>query len=192
MEFDSTVLSTFVAGPILCLTQGVAAEKPMTSLRYSSDAADLDLLELAWNALQEHHSTVVPSLGGETPPRGLSDAWKRRRVKYEGWLEGPESFFVIAERDGAVAGYAFLTVAPGFAAWETGPIANLETLSVVSEQRRSGLGAQLLEAAWSRLAERGVGEMAITAAISNVDSHRFYERHGFEQAFIVYYGKRDD
>jgi hypothetical protein len=34
--------------------------------------------------------------------------------------------------------------------------------------------------------------MAITAAASNIDSHRFHERHGFEQAFVVYYGKRDD
>ena len=106
--------------------------------------------------------------------------------------EDHETFFAIAEREGAAAGYAFLTVAPGFAAWATGRIANLETLSVVSEHRRSGLGAQLLDAAWSKLAERGVSEMAITAAISNVDSHRFYERHGFERAFVVYYGKRDD
>jgi ribosomal protein S18 acetylase RimI-like enzyme len=170
----------------------VAAEKLTTSLRYSDDAAELDLLEPAWNALQEHHSAVVPALGGETPPRGLADAWERRRAKYAGWLEDCEAFFVIAEREGAVAGYAFLTVSPGFAAWATGPIATLETLSVVSEHRRSGLGAQLLDAAWSRLAERGVREMAITAAVSNVDSHRFYERHGFEQAFVVYYGKRDD
>jgi len=34
--------------------------------------------------------------------------------------------------------------------------------------------------------------MAITAAIGNVDSRRFYERHGFEQAFVVYYGTKDD
>jgi len=176
----------------LCLTQGVATEKTTTSLRYSSDAADLDLLEPAWNALQAHHSAVDPSLGGETPPRALADAWERRRAKYEGWLADPETFFVVAERADAVAGYAFLTVAPGFAAWETGPIANLETLSIVSEHRRSGLGTRLLDAAWSRLAERGVREMAITAAAGNVDAHRFYERHGFKQAFVVYYGKRDD
>jgi [ribosomal protein S18]-alanine N-acetyltransferase len=135
---------------------------------------------------------VVPSLGSETPPRALADAWERRRTKYESWPADPETFFVIAERDGLVAGYAFLTVGPGFAAWATGRIANLETLSVVSEHRRTGLGAQLLDAAWSKLAERGIREMAITAAISNVDSHRFYERHGFEQAFVVYYGKHDD
>jgi len=135
---------------------------------------------------------VVPSLGGGTPPRGLADAWERRRAKYQGWLEDPGTFFVVAERKGAVVGYAFVTVAQGFAAWATGPIANLETLSVVSGHRRSGLGAELLDAVWSRLAERGVREMAITAAIGNVDSRRFYERHGFKQAFVVYYGIRDD
>jgi hypothetical protein len=25
---------------------------------------------------------------------------------------------------------------------------------------------------------------------TNVDSHRFYEREGFSQAFVVYHGKR--
>jgi hypothetical protein len=31
--------------------------------------------------------------------------------------------------------------------------------------------------------------MSITAVLSNVDSHRFYARHGFEQSFVVFYGK---
>jgi len=31
--------------------------------------------------------------------------------------------------------------------------------------------------------------MAITTTTTNVDSHRFYEREGFQQRFAVYYGK---
>ena len=54
-----------------------------------------------------------------------------------------------------------------------------------------GVGAALLEAVWEHLAEIGVADLAITAAKANVDSHRFYEGHGFTQSFVVYYGKRD-
>lgn len=34
-------------------------------------------------------------------------------------------------------------------------------------------------------------DLAITTAKTNVDAHRFYERRGFSQAFVVYHGRRD-
>ena len=46
-----------------------------------------------------------------------------------------------------------------------------------------------IDAVWERLAELGVEDMAITTTVTNVDSHRFYERQGFSQRFAVYYGK---
>ena len=159
--------------------------------RYCDSVDELDALEPLWNALQEHHAAVLPALGSRTLPRDAADAWERRRAKYEGWLEDPETFFVVAEDGGRSIGYAFVTVGAGFAAWATGRLANLETLSILPEHRRLELGAQLLEAAWSKLADDGIDEMVITAAITNVESHRFYERQGFEQAFVIYYGKRD-
>jgi hypothetical protein len=39
------------------------------------------------------------------------------------------------------------------------------------------------------LTEMGVEDLAITAAKTNVDSHRFHERHGFTQGFVIYHGK---
>jgi hypothetical protein len=41
---------------------------------------------------------------------------------------------------------------------------------------------------WEHLAEMGVEDLAITTAKANMDSHRFYERHGFIQGFVIYYG----
>lgn len=160
-------------------------------VRYAQSAEELDVLEPLWNALQEHHSEILPALGGQTPPRPRSDAWVRRRAKYERWLEDAESFFVVAEEDQEPVGYAFVTIDPGYAGWATGRLAELETLSVLPAHRGAQIGGQLLDAVWSKLAERGVEEMAITTALTNVDSHRFYERHGFQQGFVVYYGKRE-
>ncbi|HZE04948.1 MAG TPA: GNAT family N-acetyltransferase [Solirubrobacteraceae bacterium] len=165
--------------------------KPAITLRYADEADQLHAIEPLWNALQEHHSKLVPSLGGSAPKRELTDSWRRRRAKYERWLQDPETFFVVAEDGDRPVGYAFVTVGSGYAAWQTGDrIAELETLSVLPEHRSDGVGAALLEHVWEQLAEISVEDLAITAAKTNVDSHRFYERHGFTQGFVVYYGKR--
>ena len=129
-------------------------------------------------------------LGSQAPARSLADSWPHRRARYEAWLSSENSFFLIAEEEGRAVGYAFVTVGSPYAGWATGRLANLETLSVLPDRRKDGIGSELLAATWQRLAERGVTEMSITTAVSNVDSHRFYERHGFEQSFVVFYGKR--
>jgi ribosomal protein S18 acetylase RimI-like enzyme len=159
-------------------------------LRYSNDVGRLAELEPLWNSLQEHHGSLNPRLGGSAPKRELADSWRRRRAKYERWLEDPETFFVVAEDGSGPIGYAFATVGPGYAGWDTGDrLAELETLSVLPGNRSSGVGAALLDAVRSRLADLDVDNLVITTAKTNVDSHRFYERHGFTQEFIVYYGK---
>jgi GNAT superfamily N-acetyltransferase len=161
------------------------------SLRYESNVAALDLVEPIWNALQEHHSRITPQLDPRTPKRDIADAWRVRRAKYVRWLEDPEAFFVIAEDEGGPVGYAFVTVGPGYASWQTGERAGvLETLSVLPDRRSGGVGTTLIEAVWARLAERGIEDLAITTTATNVDAHRFYERHGFSQGFVVYHGKR--
>lgn len=160
------------------------------TLQHASKADRLPALEPLWNALQEHHSKLTPNLGGSAPARELADSWQRRRAKYERWLEDPDAFYVVAEREGNPVGYAFVTVGEGYAAWQSGNrVAELETLSVLPEHRSGGVGAALLEAVWERLAGIGIEDLAITAAKSNVDSHRFYERHGFTQGFVIFYAK---
>jgi RimJ/RimL family protein N-acetyltransferase len=160
------------------------------TLRYSNAVEDLAALEPAWNALQEHHAEITPELGPGTTPRATADAWRIRRSKYERWLRDPDTFFVIAEADGDPVGYACVTLGMPYASWATGDrLAELETLSVLADQRGKGIGASLLEAVWRRLAELGVEEMAITTTVTNVNAHRFYERHGFSQRFAVYYDR---
>jgi GNAT superfamily N-acetyltransferase len=159
-------------------------------LGYADTIAELDAVEPLWNALQAHHSEISPAFGEGTPSREPDEAWRIRRSKYAHWLQDPDTFFVVAEIAGEPVGYAFVTVGPGYASWQTGQrLAELETLSVLPEQRGHGIGSALLSAVWSRLAERGVEDMAITTTTTNVDSHRFYEREGFQQRFVVYHGK---
>jgi RimJ/RimL family protein N-acetyltransferase len=160
------------------------------TLRYANAVEDLAILEPVWNALQEHHAEITPELGPDTPPRASAESWRIRRSKYERWLRDPDTFFVIAEADGDPVGYACVTLGLPYASWATGDrLAELETLTVLADQRGKGIGASLLEAAWQHLAELGVEEMAITTTVTNVNAQRFYERHGFSQRFAVYYGE---
>jgi GNAT superfamily N-acetyltransferase len=165
--------------------------QPAITLRYADSAEEIDAVEPMWNALQEHHGRITPELDPRTPKRDLAGAWRMRRSKYVRWLEDPETFFVVAEDGEGPVGYAFVTIGPGYASWATGERAGvLETLSVLPERRGGGVGTALVEGAWERLAELGVEDMAITTTKTNVDAHRFYERHGFSQGFVVYHGKR--
>jgi N-acetyltransferase len=160
------------------------------SLRYADSVDELAVLEPLWNALQAHHSEITPDLGPHTPKREMTDAWPIRRSKYERWLDDPDAFFVVAELGGEPVGYAFVTVGPPYASWQTGErLAELETLSVLPEQRGKGVGATLIDATWERLAELSVEDMQITTTVTNVDAQRFYERRGFSRRFAVYYGK---
>ena len=162
-------------------------------LRYAETAAELVAVEPLWNALQAHHAEISPDLCNTIPSRETADAWRIRRAKYERWLRDPDTFFVVAEAAGEAVGYAFVTVGPGYASWRTGErLAELETLSVLPERRGDGIGAALIEAAWKRLAELGVEDLQITTTTTNVDSHRFYEREGFQPGFVIYYGKSPD
>lgn len=168
----------------------MTSPQPEITLRFADQADQLPALEPLWNALQEHHSRLTPNLGGSAPKRELADSWRRRRAKYERWLEDPETFFVVAESGDRPIGYAFVTVGPGYAGWQTGNcLAELETLSVLPEHRGGGVGAVLLESVWGWLAEMDVEDLVIATAKTKVDSHRFYERHGFTQGFVVYYRK---
>ena len=161
------------------------------TLRFANSHDELDRIEPLWNALQEHHSRIAPSLAGVSPKRSLTDAWRHRRAKYERWLQDPETFFVIAERAEQPVGYTFVTIGQSYASWDAGErLAELETLSVLPDHRNEGIGEALLEAVWTHLHQLGVVDMAITTEAANVGSHRFYERHGFTKSFVVYYGKR--
>lgn len=152
-------------------------------------AGELDLLAPLWIALQEHHARITPSLAHATK-RDAADSWRRRRRKYERWLDEPGAFAAVAERDGDLVGYAFVTVGPGFASWASGEqLAELQTLSVAPEARGERIGTLLLELVVRRLAAAGVEELKVTSTVANEGAHRFYERRGLERAFVVFFGR---
>ncbi len=149
---------------------------------------ELDRLEPLWLALQDHHGRISPRLAGMTK-RTPEQSWTRRRSKYQGWFGDADTFVLVAEREDELVGYAFVTIGPGYASWDCGDrLAELETLSVAPGLRGLGLGSRLLGAVRQRLAAEAIKHLVVTSAVTNVDAHSFYERHGLVRAHVILAG----
>ena len=74
-------------------------------------------------------------------------------------------------------GFALLTLRP--TPYYDGPLAQLEELYVRPGLRDKGIGTLILVDAVRQVRERGAGEMHINVDAVDVDTRRFYERHGF-------------
>ena len=140
-------------------------------------------LEPIWQALYEHHGDIAEGVAGVRP---YEDTWKQRQGQYREWLEGDgEAALLLAERDGRAVGYAMLTAGPGAATWDLGDrVVEIETLSVLPEERGSGVGAALMDECrrWAR--DRGGRTIAVGLAHTNEGARRFYERVGFTPFYL--------
>jgi GNAT superfamily N-acetyltransferase len=140
-------------------------------------------LEPLWRALYEHHREIAEGVAGVRP---YDDTWRQRRGQYRRWLEGDtEAVLLVAERDGRVVGYAMLTAGPGAATWDLGDtVVEVETLSVLPEERGSGVGAALMDASRRWAGQRGARTIAVGLAHTNEGAQRFYEREGFTPFYL--------
>jgi ribosomal protein S18 acetylase RimI-like enzyme len=144
----------------------------------------LDRLEPLWLELHHHHQAVAgPAL---EPYVDDAHSWTARRAMYAGFLEAPHgSFVLLAERGGALVAYAMVAISPVEDTWiddtwRTGPlIAEIETLSVLPELRRQGVGTRLLDRVDEELATLGIGDVVVGAFAANAGALALYERRGF-------------
>ena len=89
-----------------------------------------------------------------------------------------DSVLALLSSDGRQdTGFALITLRP--AIWFDGPVATLDELYVVPDRRDQRIGTALLTRACGLLRERGCPEMHINVDEVDVDTRRFYERHGF-------------
>lgn len=89
----------------------------------------------------------------------------------------PGMVAVLAEDDGRPVGFALLSLRP--AIWFDGPVSQLEELYVVPDLRSQGIGTEILDLCRSLVRGLGSPEMHINVDEIDVDTRRFYERHGF-------------
>jgi ribosomal protein S18 acetylase RimI-like enzyme len=146
-------------------------------------------LEPLWYALHEYHVEVAkrPS---HIRFRPAAEAWRRRKRRYERWLQSPGSFLFVAEQAGKPVGYAFVHFVEGYQSFNTEDrIAELASLSVLPEQRGRGIGTRLFDAVERELARQDTRDLVIAVAPGNERAARFYERRGFGTASKVLLGR---
>ena len=90
--------------------------------------------------------------------------------------ERPRREYLVAEQDGRLVGYAGLD--------HGGRVADVMTVAVVPERRRSGLGDQLLGELLRRAGERGAEAVLLEVRADNAAALRLYERGGFVQVSV--------
>jgi ribosomal protein S18 acetylase RimI-like enzyme len=142
----------------------------------------IEELEPLWRALYEHHALV----GREVAPvREFADSWRHRRAEYERWLSAGETLLLLARHEGRIVGYAMVRPGPGAATWDLGERGlEIETLSVLPDERRRGVGRALVEEAARVAGETGAEFMAVGLVYTNEGAYRFYERAGFRRFYI--------
>ncbi|WBU37715.1 ribosomal protein S18-alanine N-acetyltransferase [Homoserinibacter sp. YIM 151385] len=104
------------------------------------------------------------------------DAWSRDSMERE--LAGEHGWYLVAVEGDAVIGYAGLLAPRGSGQ------ADVQTIAVVPEARRGGLGRALMLALIGEARERRALEVFLEVRADNPGAQALYERLGFEQIAV--------
>jgi [ribosomal protein S18]-alanine N-acetyltransferase len=99
----------------------------------------------------------------------------------------PDSrYYVVAEEDGQLVGYAGLFAVP--------PEADVQTVAVVAGRQGAGLGRRLLADLLAQARRRGCSQVLLEVRDTNAAARALYASMGFEQVAVRrgYYGPRAD
>lgn len=99
-------------------------------------------------------------------------------------LDDPDGCVLVAEEDGAIAGYVYAALEP--LSWKElrGPAGFIHDIAVREESRNGGVAALLLEAARDWLRDRGAPRVILWTAAPNETAQRLFRRHGFRETMI--------
>jgi [ribosomal protein S18]-alanine N-acetyltransferase len=104
------------------------------------------------------------------------EAWSRLMLEGE-LAEQPRSrYYLVADDDGVITGYAGLLVAANQA--------DVVTLAVAADRWGQGVGSALLEALLAEAARRRCTEVFLEVRADNTRAQRLYRRYGFNQIGI--------
>ena len=100
-------------------------------------------------------------------------SWTAEQFRSE--LDGVPAtrWYVVAEEAGDLVGYAGL--------FHSGETADVQTLAVVPDRQRQGVGTALLDGLVAEARRRGASELLLDVREDNVAAQALYAHYGFEQ-----------
>jgi ribosomal protein S18 acetylase RimI-like enzyme len=103
----------------------------------------------------------------------------RYRAAFDAIASDQNQMLLVAERDGAMAGFLQITFIPGLARagmWR----GQIESVRVHRDHRGQGIGHAMMREAIAECRRRGCGMVQLATDKSRADAHRFYADLGFE------------
>jgi N6-L-threonylcarbamoyladenine synthase len=102
-----------------------------------------------------------------------TDAWSQEVMLSE--LEAPHTYYLVAEVEDKVVGYAGLSQLVGATQ------ADIQTIAVRPNQRDSGLGRALMQELTKEATRRGAKEVFLEVRADNTIAQKLYKMFGFKQ-----------
>ena len=96
-----------------------------------------------------------------------------------GQMRHPNSVVLVAERDGAVIGYAFASIEPPSMKELRATAGFIHDVLVDASGRRGSVGTALVKAAIDQLRDRGAERVMLWTAEQNAGAQRLFTRLGF-------------
>jgi [ribosomal protein S18]-alanine N-acetyltransferase len=101
------------------------------------------------------------------------ESWSRQMLEGELAEQPLSRYYVVADDEGVISGYAGLMVA--------GAQADVLTLAVAADRWGRGTGSALLGALLAEAERRGCAEVFLEVRIDNQRAQRLYRRYGFTE-----------
>lgn len=107
---------------------------------------------------------------------GGQEAWSRQMLAGELAQQPASRYYLVAEDEDGIAGYAGLLSA----GWQ----ADVLTLAVATGRWGQGIGSALLRALLAEAGRRGCTEVFLEVRTDNIRAQELYKRHAFTQVGI--------
>ena len=154
-------------------------DKANVTVRDATEA-DLDRVAELWVEMIDLHHDLDERFWRRKP-----DGPEIFREWMAGAAEDEKRVLIVAEVDGAVAGFVHANVTNSPSPMEDKTSAFISDVSVGFDYRGKGVGRKLMAGALERLAEIGAEDVTLLAAVKNECAVGFYEALGFEHHCIT-------
>jgi len=152
--------------------------KAAATIRPATDADVPALGRMAAKLVRMHHALDPQRFFLVEPLEEGYGRWLGREAGREGAL------VLVAEREGAVVGYAYATMEKRDWMALRDACGALQDIWVDENDRRGGVARALLEAVIAGLTERGAPRVVLSTAARNEGAQGFFESMGFRRTMI--------
>jgi len=123
--------------------------------------------------IREAHASDLDAIMAIENECFATDAWSQEVMLSE--LEAPHTYYLVAEVEDQVVGYAGLSQLVGATQ------ADIQTIAVRPNQRGSGLGRALMQELTKEATRRGAKEVFLEVRADNTIAQKLYKMFGFKQ-----------